>query len=140
MTIATIPVEPEVTQIPELDDKEKFAKRFRPTNLKSNTAKKVLAPSSAPVYSLRAADIEEHRWWSLASCILCFFIIAPAMAFYHSRRVRAMKKNQELVRAKLWSDRVNNLLIFSNIVGGVIWVAIIFVIAVLFIMGAFLWK
>ena len=60
------------------------------------------------------------------------------MAYYHSRRIRAMKNNQELLRAQVCSDQVHNLLIFSTIVGGVIWVAIIFVIGVLFILGKFL--
>lgn len=138
MSIATIPVESEITQIPELSGKDKFAKRFQPSNLKPNNVRRSSPPSSVPLHSLRADDIKEHRIWALVSCILCFFLIAPVMAYYHSRRVRAMKNNQELMRAKLLSDRVNNLLIFSNIIGGVIWVAIIFVIGVLFILGAFL--
>jgi hypothetical protein len=123
----------------ELNEKEKFAKRFKPTNLKRNNQSKYKKqPSSSTlVQPLRADDIKEHRLWAFASLILCFFIIAPCIAYYHSRRIRVMKKNQELTRAKVWSDRVNNILVISNIIGIIIWVAIIFVIAVLLIMGKF---
>ncbi len=138
-TISTIAIEPEVTTSTEVTEKEKFAKRFKPSNLKRNNQsnKQERSSSKRPIIRpLQADDIKEHRLWSLASLILCFCIIAPCVAFYHSRRIREMKKNQELTQAQALSHRVSSLLMFSSIVGIVIWVAIIFVIAVLFIMGA----
>jgi hypothetical protein len=138
-TISTIVIEPEAIMSTELSGKEKFAKRFQATNLKKNNQSnnQKRSPSSKTlVQPLRADDIKEHRLWSLISIIFCFFLIAPCIAFYHSRRIRKMKNDQELTRAKTWSDRVNNILIVSNIIGIIVWIAIIFVIAVLFIMGA----
>jgi hypothetical protein len=139
-TISALVIEQEEGIQTELNEKEKFAKRFKPTNLKKNDQPNNRKRSPLPAtteHPLRVGDIKEHRLWALGSSILCFFLIGPIIAFYHSRRIREMKKNQELTRAKLWSDRVSNILIITNIIGGVIWVAIIFVIAVLFIMGAF---
>ncbi len=138
-TISAIVIEQEAAIHTELNEKEKFAKRFKPTNLKqndqSNSQKQARLPSSIE-HSLRADDIKEHRLWALGSSIVCFFVVGPIIAFYYSRRIREMKKNQELARAKLWSARVSNILVISNFIGGTIWVAIVFVIAVLFIMGA----
>jgi hypothetical protein len=139
-TISTIPIEPESGTSTGPTDKEKFAKRFNPTNIKQNkqsNAPKRSSTAAVIVQPLRADNIKEHRIWALVSLIFCFFLIAPIVAFYHSRRVRQMKTNQELTRAKLWSDRVANILVFSNIVGVIVWVAIIFVIAVLCILGHF---
>jgi len=138
-TISTIVIEPEALQSTVLTEKEKFAKRFQPTNLKPNNQsnKKKRSPlPSTNIQTLRAEDIKEHRWWSIISLIFCFCIIAPCIAFYHSRRIREMKNNQELTRAKIWSDRVGNMLIISTIIGIILWIAVIFVIAVLFILGA----
>ncbi|CAF0753779.1 unnamed protein product [Adineta steineri] len=139
-TISAIDIEPEVVGHIELNEKDKFAKRFKPSNLKqnnqSNNQKQAAVPATT-LHSLRASDIKEHRWWSLGSLITCFFLIGPVIAFYHTRRIRKMKENQELVRAKLWSDRVSNILIISNIIGIIIWVAFAFTIVVLFIYGAF---
>ena len=138
-TISTIVIEPEAVQSAVLTEKEKFAKRFQPTNLNQNNQsnKKKRSPlPSTTVQTLRADEIKEHRWWSIISLIFCFCIIGPCIAFYHSRRIREMKNNQELTRAKIWSDRVGNILIISTIIGIVLWVAVIFVIAVLLIMGA----
>ncbi|CAF0824056.1 unnamed protein product [Rotaria sp. Silwood1] len=138
--ISTIVIEPEETRSPtELNEKEKFNKRFKPSNQKRNNQsddQKRHQPSSANVQSLRANDIKEHRLWALGSSIVCFFLIAPFICLYHSRRIRDMKKSGELTRAQSLSCRVNNMLMISNIIGIVIWVAILFVIAVLFIMGA----
>lgn len=131
MNVTTISVEPEVSEIAKGS--------VRPSNLKSQSSKPAdSTASNVPLSKLHPDDINEYRWLSLVSCILCFFIIAPVMAFYHSRRVRKMKENQELARAKRFSERVQNLLIFSMIVGIIIWAAIIFVIVALFIMGAVL--
>jgi hypothetical protein len=141
-TISELVIEPNVATVEgELNEKEKLAKRFKPTNLKRNNQfkheKQPSSASSTIVRPLRAKDIKEHRLWAFASLILCFFLIGPCFAYYHSRRIRVMKNNQELTRAKTWSDRVNNILIISNIIGIVVWIAIIFIIAVLLIMGKF---
>ncbi|CAF3322763.1 unnamed protein product [Rotaria socialis] len=137
--ISTIDIESEPRISIELNDKEKFNKRFSSNNQKQKNSSKIKAKSpSTYVYELRAEDIREYRLWSLASLILCFFIIAPIIAFYYSRRIREMKKNQELTRAQSLSYRVQNLLILSNIIGAFIWVALLFVIGVLFVMGDFL--
>jgi hypothetical protein len=138
-TISEHVIEPNVATVSgELNQREKFAKRFKPTNLKQNKyEKKSSAASKSVVRPLCAKDIEEHRLWALASVILCFFLIGPCVALYHSLRIRVMKNNQELTRAKLWSDRVNNILIISNIIGIVVWIALLFVIGVLLVMGKF---
>jgi ABC-type multidrug transport system permease subunit len=134
-TIDAIVIEPKASIPTELTGKEKFDKRFKPSNLKQNDQKPTPATKNI-VQPLRADDIKEYRLWALISMIFCFFLIGPCIAFYHSRRIRQMKNNEELTRAKLWSDRVNSILIVSYIIGIVIWVAIIFVIVVLFIFGA----
>ncbi|CAF1285462.1 unnamed protein product [Rotaria magnacalcarata] len=137
--ISIIDIESEPRISIELNDNEKFNKRFNPNNRKQKNSSKTQEQSpSIYVYELRAEDIQEYRLHSLVSLILCFFIIAPIFSFYHSRRIREMKKNQELTRAQSLSYRVHNLLILSNIIGTVIWVAILFVISVLFIMGDFI--
>lgn len=137
-TISAIVIEPQTTVSTELTNKDKFGKRFQSKVLKITNEynSKKGSPKSATIQPLRAEDIKEHRLWSILSLIFCFFLIAPCFAFYHSRRIRKMKKNQEIARAAMWSDRVGNLLIISTIIGIVLWVAIIFVIAALFIMGA----
>jgi hypothetical protein len=137
-TISTIVIEPEAIVSTESNKKVNFEKRFKPSNLKKNdqSNKQKPSPSLSVVRPLRADDIKEHRLWALGSTIVCFFVIAPVIALYHSRRIREMKNNQELTRAKLWSDRVSNILVISNLIGIFIWVALIFVIAVLFVMGA----
>ena len=139
MPISTITNEPDGISSNELTEKEKFAKRFKPSNFKRNTPSKPskqITKHPSIVRPLQAADIKDHRWWALASTILCFFLIAPCIALYHSHRIRTMKESGELTRAKAWSDRVNNLLVVSTIIGIIIWVAVLFVVAVLLILGA----
>ena len=140
--ISTVILPMEATTATEASQKDKFAQRFRPANVKSaRPTEKARENSSTPrsiVRELKAEDIKEHRLWALVSLVLCFFIIAPVVAFHHSRCIRVMKGNQELARAKERSDRVNNLLVFSNIVGGIIWVAILFVLGAILIFGAIL--
>ncbi|UJR27342.1 hypothetical protein I4U23_008635 [Adineta vaga] len=136
--ISTIVIEPEVAVRTESDGKDKFAQRFKPPNLKQSTQssnRKQLPVQLVIEQPLRANDIKEHRLWALGSLILCFFLIGPIVAFYHTRRIRQMKEDDQLTRAKLWSDRVSNILIISNIIGIIIWVAFIFIIGVLFIFG-----
>lgn len=135
MPISTITNEPNEVSSNELTGKVRFAQRFKPTNLKRNAPSTKSKPVSI-VRPLQADDIKEHRWWALGSTILCFFLIAPCIALYHTHRIRTMKENGELTQAKTWSDRVNNLLIVSNIIGIVIWVAVLFVVGVLLIFGA----
>lgn len=137
-TISTINIEPQPTVSIELTEKEKFANRFQSkSSKKTNQSNNKKSSSTGPtVRPLRADDIKEHRLWSILSLIFCFFLIAPCFAFYHSRRIRMMKQNEELTRAQLWSARVGNTLIISTIIGIILWVAIIFVLAVLFVMGA----
>ena len=138
--ISTIILPTEATTTTEASHKDKFAQRFRPANVKpTRPSEKARGNSSSPpsiVRELRAEDIKEHGLWALVSLVLCFFIVAPVVAYHHSRRIRIMKGNQQLARAKERSDRVSNLLVFSNIVGGIIWVALVFVLAVLLILGA----
>lgn len=132
--ISTITVEPDGIPSNELNEKEKFAKRFKPTNLKRNKqSQKQTSKHVSIVRPLQADDIEEHRLRALVSTILCFFLIAPCIALYHSRRIGKMKENNELTLAKAWSDRVSNLLVVSNIIGLIIWVAILVVAGFLFI-------
>jgi hypothetical protein len=136
-TVSVIDIEPEAAIPTNLNDKEKFTKRFKSTNSKRNN-KKQKSSSTTTEIPLRADDIKDYRLLTIASSILCFFIIAPFIALYHSRRIREMKKNQELKRAKICSNHVGNILIFSCIIGIVIWIAIFFLIGVLLIMGHFL--
>ncbi|CAF2397370.1 unnamed protein product [Rotaria sp. Silwood2] len=139
-TVSTIVNESDtIRSSTELNEKKEFNKRFKPTNQKQNNQsknQKQHQPGSVNVQPLRADHIKEHRLWALASSIVCFFMIAPFICLYHSRRIREMKTKQELTRAQSLSTRVNNMLMISNIMGLIVWVAIIFVIAVLFIMGA----
>ena len=137
-TISTIVIEPEVTVSSDLNDKEKFAQRFKPSILKQTTQSN--GRKQTPVQMdverpLRADDVKEHRLWALGSLILCFFLIGPIIAFYHTRRIRQMKAKDELVRAKHLSDRVNSILIISNFIGIFIWVVLLFIIGALFIFG-----
>ena len=138
--VSVIDIELKAAIPTNLNEKEKFEKRFQPTKVKqnnqSNHHNRTPSQPATTEQPLRADDIKDHRLWALASSILCFFIIAPFIALYHSRRIRKMKNDQELTRAKLWSGRVSNMLIISSIIGIVIWVAILFLIGVLFIMGA----
>jgi hypothetical protein len=131
-TVSVIDIEPEAAIPTNLNDKEKIT-----TNSKRNN-KKQKATSTTTEIPLRADDIKDYRLLTIASSILCFFIIAPFIALYHSRRIREMKKNQELKRAKICSNHVGNILIFSCIIGIVIWIAVFFLIGVLLIMGHFL--
>ncbi|CAF1042300.1 unnamed protein product [Adineta ricciae] len=137
-TISRIVIEPEVTISSDLNDKEKFVQRFKPSILKQNTQSN--GQKQTPVQfdverPLHANDIKEHRLWALGSLILCFFLIGPIIAFYHTRRIRQMKAKNELVRAKSLSERVNSILIISNFIGVFIWVVLLFVIGALFIFG-----
>mgnify|MGYP002384861220 CR=1 FL=1 len=140
MTHSSMANEPNVSDSIELSDKKKSAKRFQSTNTKQNTQSsgkpKISSPSAPIMQELRAEDIKEYRLWALISVIFCFFIVAPCIAFHHSRRIREMKKNQELTRAKIWSDRVNNLLMISTLIGLFIWFAILVVLGILLVMGA----
>ena len=111
----------------------------RVNKTKSNLKKKQTTSKATNVFPVRVQDIKDHQTWALASSVFCFFLIAPVIAYYHSRRVAAMKQNQELERAKKLSDHISSLLMFSSIVGIIIWVAILFVIGVSFIAG-FFWR
>lgn len=134
-------MEVEVEPIPsiELHTKDEFNKRFKPKNQQQNNSSRTQTQSSLSAVSveqLRAEDIKEHRLWALGSTIACFFLVSPFIALYNIRRIRQMKKNQELTTAQGLSNRVNNMLIITNIIGGIVWLGILFVIGVLFVMGA----
>jgi hypothetical protein len=138
MDITTIDMEYKHANAIDKKKRDLSPENAKPVNSKSRRVQQAMPSSSTVPYQLRTEDIDEHRLWTLATCISCFFLIAPLIAYHHIRRIRTMKKNQELIRAKRLSDHVNSLLTFSNIVGGVIWTAIIFVIGVFFVLGFFL--
>jgi hypothetical protein len=122
MNVTTIDIPPTISQ--HVQSKAKDSSNHLSTN--------------DALYPLRPEHIKDHRCWALFSCILCFFIVGPAIALYHSGRIRKMKDDDELMRAKSWSHRVSNMLIISNIIGLIVWVAILFVLGVLLLMGFFL--
>lgn len=130
-TISTITIESAGIPWNELSEKEKFAKRFKPRNLKrNNPSRKQTSKHVSIVRPLQADDIKEHRIRALLSTIFCFFLIGPCIALYHSRRIRKMKENGELARAQAWSERVWNFLVISNIIGIIVWIGILFVVIV----------
>ena len=143
-TVSFIGIEPEADNPNNSNEKDKFAQRFKPSSLKpnkqSNNQKQTPSSSSSSnnEQPLRADDIKDYRIWAIVASIIFCFIIAPFFALYHSRRIRKMKNNEELNRAQQLSGRVSNILVISSIIGIVVWVAILFVIAVLFIMGHWL--
>lgn len=141
-TVSVIEIEPEVDNPSYSNEKDKFAQRFKPSSLKPNNQSKnqnqTPSSSSNTEPTLRADDIKDYRIWAIGASIVFFFIIAPFLALYHSRRIRKMKNNQELNRAQLLSDRVHGILVISSIIGIVVWIAILFLIGVLLVMGHFL--
>jgi hypothetical protein len=115
----------------QLSVKELQAKRFQPRLLNKTNNKKLplrLQVSRPPRNSvkIKPEEIPVYFKWSLVLTILCFFIIGPCWALYRTYKLRRMIQRQELEAATHLSHRILTVLIFSTVIGVVVWIAILF--------------
>jgi hypothetical protein len=125
----------------QLSAKELHAQRFNP-RLQKNQKKTPLRPqiSKPPPNSvkLRSTEIPTHFVWALVLAISCFFTIGSLWALYKTFTLRRMIQREEIDAATRLSNRIQTVLIFTTVIGIILWIAILFCTVGLLITGKLL--
>lgn len=75
---------------------------------------------------IRAEPVQSHARRAGILTLLCFFTVGPCWALYKSFEVRRLLARGETDAAQRLSNQIGTVLLISTIIGGIVWLGILF--------------